>query len=66
MTAMVATPLPWERWKEDPARQPDLCAYSIAPDYSLEELRRIHHPAIVEQMLDGWRKGGDPALRRER
>ena len=39
----------------------------LEPDFSLEELRRINHPAMVEQLLNGWRKGGvDPALLCER
>jgi adenylate cyclase len=42
-------------------------AMRLEPDFSLEELRRINHPAIVEQLLDGWRKAGvDPALLSER
>jgi adenylate cyclase len=42
-------------------------AVRLEPDFSLEELRRINHPAIVEQLLDGWRKAGvDPARLSER
>jgi len=41
-------------------------AMRLEPGFSLEALRRINHAAIVEQMLDGWRKGGvDPPLRSE-
>ncbi len=42
-------------------------AMRVEPDFSLEELRPINHPAIVEQLIDGWRKGGvDPERLRER
>jgi len=33
-------------------------AMRLEPGFSLDELRRINHPAIVEQLLGGWRKGG--------
>jgi TolB-like protein/Flp pilus assembly protein TadD len=32
-------------------------AMRLEPDFSLDELRRINHPSIVERLLAGWRKG---------
>ncbi len=32
-------------------------AMRLEPGFSLDEMRRINHPAIVEQLMEGWRKG---------
>jgi adenylate cyclase len=46
----------------DEARSAAREAMRLEPGFSLGELRRINHPAIVDQLLDGWRKGGVLAL----
>jgi hypothetical protein len=30
----------------------------LAPEFTLEELERINHPAIVAQLIEGWGKAG--------
>ena len=32
--------------------------FRLAPNFSVETLRLVNRPAIVERLLDGWRKAG--------
>jgi len=43
--------------RADEARDAAREARRLEPGFSLEEMQRINHPRIVEQLLDGWRKG---------
>jgi TolB-like protein len=43
--------------RKEQARDAIQEAMRLEPEFSVEELRRFNHPAIVEQLLAGWRKG---------